>query len=229
MWGLFWRLYSAHLFADFPLQTPAILAQKKKLTGIIIHTALVFSTAMVVVIQPALYRPALFAMVAVLTAIHFVIDWVKSLIGEVSAKTGVIIFIADQIVHLGTILLIAVVFGWNYYYGPVSPFVRLAIAIFAIWGAPVVIYILMRVVHKEKDIGIYREPFARFAKLERALLFIGLSFQSVIVLVIGVFAAVIIRALLLLNEENVPVPIMEWLAVILLAAIGRLVEYGAIF
>ena len=228
MWGLFWRLYAAHLFADFPLQTPAILSQKNRFKGIFIHAVLVLVTSAIVIVQGAVFRPVLFAMLLILFVLHFAIDWIKSLTGQVSARTGLLLFFADQIAHLGVILLLAAVFGWQYFYGPVSPFIRLSLAIFAIWVAPVIIYITRRAIKNNEEVGIYVERFSKFAKVERALLFIGLSFRSLPIVIICVIAAVLIRALLLLNEENVPVPVWEWIFVILSALAGRLVEYGTI-
>ena len=142
MWGLFWRLYSAHLFADFTLQTPTILEQKGTLRGTLVHSLLVLAAATIVVIQPALFRPILFIMLAALFALHFATDWLKSMIGDVPARLGLVLFAADQLVHIGVILMLSALFGWGYYYGPVPPFVRLALAIFAIWTAPIVIYII---------------------------------------------------------------------------------------
>ncbi len=228
MWGLFWRLYAAHLFADFPLQTPAILSQKNKFKGIFIHSSLVLATAAMVVIQGALFRPILFLMLAIVFALHFLIDWTKSLTGDVSARLGLLLFFADQIAHIGVILFVATIFGWEYFYGPISPFVRLSLAIFAIWVAPVVIHIIKQAIKNADRVGIYVEPFSKFAKLERVLLFVGLSFRSIPIFIVCVLAAIIIRALLLLNEENVPVPIWEWIFVIASAVAGRFVEYGSL-
>jgi surface polysaccharide O-acyltransferase-like enzyme len=56
----------------------------------------------------------------------------------------------------------------------------------------------------------------------------GFSVKNIVICIIGILIAIIIRGLLLLNEENVPVPIVEWLVVIAAALVGRYFMYGVI-
>jgi len=229
MWALFWRLYTAHLFADFPLQTPAVLAYKSRLKGLLIHCAFVFVTGTAVVIPAVFYRPVLLVMVLAITVVHFIVDYLKMVVGQTDARIGLIYFFADQVAHFGTILLFAALFGKNYSFGSSVMFTQFALAVFSIWSGPIIIFIIKQAIKKAKQIGIYREPFAKIALLERVVLFLGLSAQSLWFAIGGIVVAIVIRALLLLNEENVPVPVFEWVIVIVAALVGRLIAYGSIF
>ena len=228
MWALFWRLYAAHLSVDFPLQTPLMLEQKGQIRGVIIHSFLVFATSVIVVMPAAFYRPMLLIMALLIAIAHFLIDWLKTVTGDVSARIGLLLFIVDQAVHAGVILLSAAVFGWGYYYGEPGVFARLSLAIFAVWGAPIVIYIVKQAVRNQTEVGIYRERFAKLAILERALLFLGLSMRSLPLIIGCVVCAIAIRVWLLLNEEKVPIPAWEWLIVIASASVGRYLAFGAL-
>jgi len=228
MWSLFWRLYSAHLFADFPLQTPAIIRQKNTTRGLFIHIALVFLTATAVIIPLALYRPILWTLPIIITVAHFLVDYLKSLVKNVDAKSSFLLFLIDQIVHLGSILLFVSLFAWGYSYGNPIPYFELSLAIFAIWGGPILIFQIECTIKKVREVGVYNEPFYRFAIIERVLLFLGLSASSLWLLLGGIIIPIIIRSLLIFNEENVPVPIWEWIITIALA-LGARFALGPIF
>ncbi len=228
MWALFWRLYAAHLFADFPLQNPDVLRKKSRIGGLLLHSLLVFAASLLVVTPAFLWRPALLGMVVLLAAAHFAIDWTKSFVADPPARVGLILFLADQLAHVGVVMVLAAAFGWGYYYGSPGVFARLAFAVFALWGGPVFVHIARSAARGEAKIGIYRERFAKLALTERALLFLGASAKNVYFVVAGVLGAVIIRTLLVLNEENVPLPVWEWCITLLCAAAGRLAVWGAL-
>jgi len=227
MWALFWRLYAAHLFADFPLQTPAIVTRKGKIRGLLIHTALVLLTTTVVIFPLALYRPILWTLPIVITASHFLVDYLKSLVKNVDGKSSFILFIMDQSAHLGFTLLFTSIYAWGYSYGNPVPYFEFALAIFAIWGGPILVFQIKCLIKKVEEVTVYREPFPRFAIIERALLFLGLLSSSIWLLLAGIIIPIVIRGLLLLNEENVPLPAFEWLIAIVLALSARL-SFGPI-
>lgn len=88
-------LFFAHVLADFVLQ-PAWMAQAKHRPLILLaHGAVVLVTA---VLATGTIHPALLA----LTALHLATDWAKA-----RMKPAFATFIADQAVHLATLLAIA--------------------------------------------------------------------------------------------------------------------------
>ena len=119
-------------------------------------------------------------------------------------------------------------FTVGYSYGNLLPFIIFSIAIISLLVNPHILFIIRNIRDEASSIGIFHEPWAKWALLERALLFMGFSVKNVVLCIIGILIAIIIRVLLLLNEENVPVPIVEWLVVIAAALLGRYFMYGVI-
>lgn len=86
-------LLTAHVIADFPLQTPWILRNKHNPLVLLLHIAIVAVTAVV------LLGSAPLMLLAVLAATHLLMDAVKVYL----LKDTLASFLADQLVHLGVI------------------------------------------------------------------------------------------------------------------------------
>lgn len=94
----FAALLFAHVIADFVLQTGYIAAHKRRAGVLLLHSAIVLLTA-----QAALGRVDAWELAA-LALVHGIADWGKARFG----KPGLGPFLADQAVHLATILAVAV-------------------------------------------------------------------------------------------------------------------------
>lgn len=218
---LFWRLYAAHLFVDFPLQTPDILRRKERLSGVLFHAVLDFVCSLTILFPLFIYRPVLILMVFLIAVLHFCIDSVKLLYKNSSARSGFLMFLGDQALHIGVLILFAVFYGFERNYGPPRMFILLCLAIGAIWVSPVVVYAAKRAFINRENLGIYVEPWRKFALLERALLFAGVGILKGVFMPLAIVFAVLIRTLLFFNETSVPIPVFEWILTIILAAIAR--------
>lgn len=93
----FCALLVAHTLADFVFQTRWIAEQKHKASALLLHGAIVFATAFVLLGPPAI--PALVA----LTIVHVGIDLIKT--GSNSRDLGG--FLLDQVAHLVSLLALA--------------------------------------------------------------------------------------------------------------------------
>lgn len=218
---LFWRLYAAHLFVDFPLQTPEILRRKEKFHGVFSHVCLVFICSLIILFPLFIYRPSLILMIFLSTILHLGIDTLKLFAKNPSARHGILIFLGDQVTHIGALILVAALFGFGRNYGLPRPFILLCLAISAIWASPIVTFVAKKAFANCDTVGIYVEPWRKFAILERALLFVGIGILNGIFIPLAITSAILIRILLYFNETNVPIPIFEWILTIIFAIIAR--------
>jgi hypothetical protein len=101
MLDTFLALVTAHLIADFPLQSDWLLAQKKKPHFLLLHVAVVAATA--ALLLGALPLPLL----AILAITHFAMDAVKVHI----LRDTLASFFGDQLVHLAVIAGLAVAYS----------------------------------------------------------------------------------------------------------------------
>ncbi|MEA3591903.1 DUF3307 domain-containing protein, partial [Staphylococcus aureus] len=90
-------LLTAHLVADFVLQTTTMIARKQELHGLLLHVAVVLLViaALTGSINPWVYLIIGFS--------HAVMDWIK----VHWLPDGVHAFVIDQLVHIAFIVLIA--------------------------------------------------------------------------------------------------------------------------
>lgn len=228
MWTVFFRLLAAHLFSDFPLRHFEKVEQLPSIRRILVHGLFIFLTSTFAIGSAVIYRIELLGMIGINTAIHIIVDFFfisrhfRNIRNEV---------LSNFIYHIITIVAIFGLSYWftvGYSYGNLLPFIIFNLAIISLWVNPHILFIIRRIRDKASSIGIFHEPWAKWALLERALLFMGFSVKNIVLCIIGILIAIIIRALLLLNEENVPVPIVEWLVVIAAALVGRYFMYGVI-
>ncbi|RKZ31482.1 hypothetical protein DRQ33_07040 [bacterium] len=229
MWALFWRLIAAHLFAEFPLGKYFFIANKNRTKYIIIHTAMVLLTTVLVISQLAFYRPILFLILPIITFTHILVDYIKTIPQSSNARVQLILSAGEQLTHIGVYIIIAVIFGWMFNYGSPAAFFRLSIAIFVIWANPHFVHSIRCAIKNLEKVSSYKEPFERFAFVERTVLFLGLSANSIWFIIAGLIIPSIIRGLLISNQENVPIPVFEWIITIVCAIIPRLIFGPIIF
>lgn len=109
-----------HMLADFYIQTDSIVKKKKeKLSGLFIHSliyAVVFFIPTTII--SIVYRVPTFIYAAlVVTISHFIIDCIKSFVENKlkDNKYSMILYLADQFIHIGILYFSYVIFGLEKY------------------------------------------------------------------------------------------------------------------
>ena len=104
---MFGRLILAHLVGDFILQTRWLVERKRALSGLAMHVGLV-GLAMLPVTWDRLghWWPWLLLILLV----HGITDWAKIYLGARLSWPPILLFLADQAIHVATI---AVVVAWS--------------------------------------------------------------------------------------------------------------------
>ncbi len=98
---LLMTLLLAHLFADFPLQTNALAKLKEKsFEGVLYHVLVHVTITSLLINHSQQYWP----LIVGLGVVHFAVDALKILL---PFKKGVLYFLADQLVHLITLIVAA--------------------------------------------------------------------------------------------------------------------------
>jgi len=221
MWGIFWRLYAAHLFSLFPLLTNIASRSADAKRLIWSHTIIVAITTTLVVVYSAVYRPLLFVLVPLVAVYHYILDLVVLRIRPNSPRGVLLAALGWEFVLAGLLILTSAAFAWGYVYPGADAFFRLSLAVFALWGAPHFIHLVKSTIAGKMPQLPFVERFKNFAFVERTLLYIGISASSIYIVAAGILIAVLIRLLIYLNEENVPIPLWEWAVVVLLAGVPR--------
>jgi hypothetical protein len=97
---LFWRLYLAHLLADFPFQTNRIFAWKvRSFAGVLIHAAVVVVVS-TLMLWPALVTADRWAVLTFLGLMHAFQDHFKVLYSRKTGHDGLWPYVLDQVGHL---------------------------------------------------------------------------------------------------------------------------------
>src|SRR4051812_1075971 len=97
---LFWRLYFAHLLADFPFQTNRIFSWKtRSFAGVLVHAAVVVLTS-TIMLWPALVTGDRWVILSFLGIAHAVQDHLKVVYSRNSGKDGLAPYLLDQLGHL---------------------------------------------------------------------------------------------------------------------------------
>ncbi|MBC7545003.1 MAG: DUF3307 domain-containing protein [Candidatus Sericytochromatia bacterium] len=97
---LFWRLYLAHLLADFPFQTNRIFAWKtRSFAGVLVHAVVVVLTS-TVMLWPALVSPDRWVILTFLGLTHAIQDHLKVVYSRHSGRDGLTPYLLDQLGHL---------------------------------------------------------------------------------------------------------------------------------
>lgn len=99
--NLLMTLLIAHLFADFPLQTNALAKLKDKhFEGVLYHVLIHVAVTSLLINHSQQYWPLILG----LGVVHFIVDGLKILL---PFKKGVVYFLADQCVHLISLIVAA--------------------------------------------------------------------------------------------------------------------------
>jgi len=121
---MFWTLLLAHLIADYPLQTDAMVQAKKRLPGLTLHVGIHLAT-MVVILMGLLrieWRVALPA-VAMVTLLHFAIDLWKNMLSKRKPQWVIGGYLQDQVLHVASLLLTTYWFVPSDYWALPAPWV----------------------------------------------------------------------------------------------------------
>lgn len=136
--SLLWRLLLAHVVADFPLQPDSLIAAKRKAGGLIVHSVL-FGLASVVVCRQYIGRYyELPIAIAGLTVFHGLLDWAKSVMTKKMGKDTLSLFMADQILHLSSLILVSHLLRFRpMIYEPA--YLPITLGVLAVWTVPIMI------------------------------------------------------------------------------------------
>jgi hypothetical protein len=101
---MFWTLALAHVLADYPLQTDALVRAKRNWLGVAAHVTIHLATMILLSGRDSLFVwPALI----VLALAHFFIDILKSTVSVRWPKLVVGPYLLDQLFHFTSIFLVA--------------------------------------------------------------------------------------------------------------------------
>lgn len=104
---MFWAFILAHLIADYPLQTDAIVAAKKRLPVLALHVAIHCVTMLVILIGVLHADPHRWLLpILAVTAFHFGIDTWKNWVSARWPNWVITWYALDQLFHLLSILLV---------------------------------------------------------------------------------------------------------------------------
>jgi hypothetical protein len=113
---VFWYLLFAHFIADYPLQSNWMVLNKTRLRVLVLHVLIHLLISSIIVIFVA---PGLLIYVLLSTFIHFVIDATKNYANNKWPNWVVLPYFIDQILHVLSILLIALLIS---NFSDISPF-----------------------------------------------------------------------------------------------------------
>jgi hypothetical protein len=103
---LFWRLLLAHCIADFPLQSDAVFAVKKRFKwGVVLHGTLFLLTTLLLT-GPYLRFAAMWAGIIFLWLFHVAVDKAKLMLVGGGRRDHLGYFLLDQVLHIGAIALV---------------------------------------------------------------------------------------------------------------------------
>lgn len=177
---LFWRLLLAHLMADFPLQTGAVFAvKKKKRWGVLLHGTL-FGLVAVLLVKPFLRSGAVWGGLLILWLLHLIIDKAKLILIGRGRKDHVVYFLLDQVVHIGLVGLISLALSHNSHVASVAAgraadirLLKLATAyVVSIWASPLLCFYIQAAFSPQKmGFQIYQlTPWRMLGYVERGML-----------------------------------------------------------
>jgi hypothetical protein len=102
---MFYLFLLAHLVADFVLQPLWLVERKKRFDGLTIHCGIVLACmGLLPLIDPA--AQALWPAMLAITAVHFAADWWKVNHGSCIPGPPIIPFLADQVIHITTLIVV---------------------------------------------------------------------------------------------------------------------------
>ncbi len=171
--AVFWRLFLAHLLADFPLQSKWFIVNKNKSSTILIHSGVHLLAGLIATYDLLLDAPGIILAVIAISGLHFITDFAKS----TSSKKGgnvLALFITDQLIHVSIILTITAIFFLESFPLESLLYFRLSLAVFTIWTLPVFVMLC----EKGGDVhgSTYLDEESRNLRTaERGLIFVGIA------------------------------------------------------
>jgi len=91
-----WHILLAHFVADYPLQIPWILRNKRHTSFVTIHSGVHLAVMLILV---GAERARLWPYLVVLAGVHFLIDVAKNLTYKLHPKWVVVPYVVDQCIH----------------------------------------------------------------------------------------------------------------------------------
>lgn len=174
---LFWRIFLAHVAADFALQPDALILAKRKVWGIAVHAG-IFGATMAVTLRDYLDSQTILIAIVALCVFHFAVDLAKGRLQSFMNRDSLWVFLGDQTLHLGSIFLVSYLLRFRVIQEQPA-FLPLSLAIIAVWGGAIV-FETFRAEIRGKHLGPFSALGSRqghLAMVENAALFaIGLQF-----------------------------------------------------
>jgi len=165
--ALFWRLFLAHLIADFPLQTDAVFAAKKeKGWGVLLHGSL-FGLMAILLMKPFLRSGAVWCGVVILWLFHMIVDKAKLILVRRGREDHLAYFLLDQVLHIGLVGLVSLFLSRVPHVARISAasaaelgLIKLAAAYVAsIWASPLVCFYIQALFSSQKMAFQAYQPF----------------------------------------------------------------------
>lgn len=101
---MFWHLFLAHLLGDYLFQPDWLVASKRHIGGLILHTAIHF--AMMALLVGIIFE-GVWCKLLLLALIHLGTDWAKIYLNETSEKDAALPYMIDQIIHIAILGFVA--------------------------------------------------------------------------------------------------------------------------
>ncbi|MFP4459205.1 MAG: DUF3307 domain-containing protein [Candidatus Zixiibacteriota bacterium] len=208
--SLFWRLLAAHFLIDFTLQTGWFLRNKDKAYAIALHSFL-FVIAGIFFVYPLLLADATIVVTVLGLGIwHFIVDFIKSQIAR-EKGSDLYLFLADQFIHIFSIWMINLLLYYHKFPLESKYYPSIAMAIFAIWGVPILIFLIKKKFIEKQTIKhnyVHREKANTLSMVERAGIYIAIVLGNWFFL--GLLLAIIIRIYLFTSSKEKKFPIANW-------------------
>lgn len=177
---LFWRLLLAHLIADFPLQTDAVFAvKKKKGWGVLLHGTL-FGLVAILLVKPFLKMEAVWGGLLILWLFHIAIDKGKLILVGSGCRDHLAFFLLDQAFHIGSVVLVSQLLNRAPQVTAIATdleanvlMVKLGIAyVVSVWASPLICFYVRTAVSSQRLGFKTQQPFSRriLGYLERLML-----------------------------------------------------------
>ena|GEM_PF-1660488 len=105
---LFWRLFLAHLVADYPLQTGWVFREKTEHTWGVVYHGSVAGVLGFALAGPYLRYPRTWVVLIGVWLFHIFLDKGKTLLNSKAVRSWWLVFVADQALHVGSVWLAAI-------------------------------------------------------------------------------------------------------------------------
>lgn len=115
---LFWRFLAGHFIGDFILQTDSVFRIKVKYRwGVILHGSIAGILIFIFGIPYLQHYPILWLYLFLNIVFHILVDKAKLLLTPKAKRIGFLLFLLDQIIHIGTCWVISISVPSSPHYG----------------------------------------------------------------------------------------------------------------